>query len=94
MAKKSTTRCGLVTVGEVLKLAGGATKLARRITELTPDDPITQSAVTQWQYRPDGLVPMRRAPAVAAITRISLGDLRPDLREMTIPEVNPIEDAA
>ena len=78
MPKHSASHA-LITAADAIIMAGGPTKLAQAITRLMPDDPISQSAVTQWQYKVHGLVPTGRAKAVAKILGVGRERIRPDL---------------
>lgn len=65
---------------EAIKLAGGTQgALAEAITQQTPEDPVGQSAISNWFQR--GKVPAERVLHVAIATefRVTPHDIRPDL---------------
>lgn len=55
------------TVKRVIKAAGGASELARKLS-------ISRAAVAQWKH-----IPIQRVSEIEKITGISRHDLRPDI---------------
>lgn len=71
----------LLTSKAVIAMARGATRLAKAINAATPDRPITPSAITQWKYKPHGMVPVERAKIVAKLLNVPFTLLRPDFAD-------------
>lgn len=68
----------LITAEKAIELLGGPLSLARRISELMPNDPITQSAVTQWKASRHKMVPLARARVVAQMLGVEPSSLQPE----------------